>query len=36
MPIVELPTNPFGHVLHLNPGCRLVQVVCGEHGKYKH
>ena len=36
MPIVELPRKPLGQVLHLKPGCRLVQVVWGEHGKYKH
>ena len=36
IPIVELPRKPLGQALHLNPGCRLVQVVWGEHGKYKH
>ena len=27
IPIVELPRKPLGQALHLNPGCRLVQVV---------
>ena len=36
MPIVEFPRKPFGQAVHLNPGCRLVQVVWGEHGRYKH
>ena len=36
MPMVEFPTNPLGQVVHLYPGCMLIQVAWGEHGKYKH
>ena len=36
MPMVEFPTKPLGHAVHLYPGCRLIQVARGKQGKYKH